>query len=63
MCQHNGEQKICCESKEQLDETNHLGCAVGNTAVPQCCSNMAQDTNFLHVTKMINKTKIQINML
>jgi len=35
---------------------NCLGCTVRNTAVPQCCSNTAWDTNFLHVTNMINKT-------
>jgi hypothetical protein len=32
-----------------------LGCTVGSTAVLQCCSNVAWDTDFPHVTKMINK--------
>jgi hypothetical protein len=35
---------------------NCLGCTAGNNAVPQCCSDVAWDTNFPLVTKMINKT-------
>ena len=49
-------RKTVVKAKNSWMKLNCLRCTVGNTAVPQCCSNMAQDTNFPHVTKMINKT-------
>jgi uncharacterized alpha/beta hydrolase family protein len=49
-------RKSIVKAKNSWMKLNCLGCTAGNTAVPQCCSNVAWDTNFPHVTKMINKT-------
>jgi hypothetical protein len=48
-------RKSVVKAKNNWMKLKCLGCTVGNTAVLQCCSNVTWDTNFPHVTKMINK--------
>jgi hypothetical protein len=49
------------KAKNSWMKLNCLGCTVGNTVMPKCCPNIAWNTNFLYITKMINKTSENTN--